>query len=124
MAVAGAFASALQAGKDNANVGFGELYYEDEVVRTVVPPAAMKKEGTDPLYAVMGGVEGQLPVIGNAPGDKAYRGGKWAFHTAVWEDGETPELITSETQLLGLELAGKIVVTRVRENDFKCPVQP
>ena len=42
--------------------GVGELFYEGQVVRTIVPPAAMKKVGIDNLYPVMDGVEGQRPV--------------------------------------------------------------
>jgi hypothetical protein len=33
--------------KEHKNVGFGELYYEGEIVRTVVPPAASPQEGKD-----------------------------------------------------------------------------
>ena len=98
--------------------GFGELYYEGAVVRTVVPPAAMTKEGRDNLYAV----PDQRAVVAVAPGDKDYHGGKWAFHSVSWI--EAPYLLTSEAAVLAAEVEGDVTITRVRENDFKCPVQP
>ena len=58
------------------NVGVGERYYEGEVVRTVLPPAAMKKTGTDDLFLV----PKQRLVIAVVPSDKEYRGRKWAVH--------------------------------------------
>jgi hypothetical protein len=76
--------------------GFGFLYYDGDVVRTVVPPAAMPKEGTDPLYPIEGGAEGQLPVAGVAPGDRGYHGGKWAVNVVTWN--VTPYLLTSESE--------------------------
>lgn len=53
-------------------------YHNGEVVRTVVPPSAFPNEGTDPFYAVMGGVPAQKAVVGLAPGDAGYNGGHWA----------------------------------------------
>lgn len=105
-----------------ARPGFGNLYYEGEVVRTVVPPAAMPQEGTDNLYAVMGGAEGQLAVAAVAPGDRDYRGGKWAFHSVTWNT--SPYLLTSEAEVLAAGTAGDVTITRVPGNDFKCPIQP
>jgi hypothetical protein len=106
-----------------AKPGFGNLYYDDEVVRTVVPPAAMPQEGTDPFYVVTeGGVEGQLGIAAVAPGDADYRGGKWAFHAVTWN--VEPQLLTSEADVLAAEAAGDVTVTRIVENDFKCPIQP
>ena len=59
-----------------AKPGFGQLYYDGDIVRTVVPPAAAPKTGRDPLYAFPnGGAEGQLAVAAVAPGDKGYHGG-------------------------------------------------
>ena len=78
--------------------GFGFLYYDGDVVRTVVPPAAMPKPGTDPLYPIMGGAEGQLPVAGVAPGDRDYRGGKWAVNVVTWN--VDPYLLTSEAEVM------------------------
>lgn len=99
-------------------VGFGELYYNGDVVRTVVPPAAAPKMGKDNLYAV----PGQRAVAAVAPGDRDYHGGKWAFHSVEWN--VDPYLLTSEEAVLAAAEAGDIEVTRVPENDFKCPIQP
>jgi len=105
-----------------AKPGFGNLYYDGEVVRTVVPPAAMPQEGTDDFYAVTNGVEDQLGIAAVAPGDPEYRGGKWAFHAVTWN--VAPYLLTSEAAVEAAEAAGDVTVTRVVENDFKCPIQP
>ena len=102
--------------------GFGTLYYDGEVVRTVVPPAAAPKEGRDNLYPIMGGAEGQLPVAAVAPGDTDYHGGQWAVHVVNWNTD--PYLLTSEGDILAAEVAGDVTITRVPEADFKCPVQP
>ena len=105
-----------------ARPGFGRLYYEGEVVRTVVPPAAMPNEGIDDLYAIMDGAQGQLPVIAVAPGRPGYHGGKWAFHSVSWN--VTPYLLTSQDELLQAQGAGDVTINRIPANDFKCPVQP
>jgi hypothetical protein len=104
-----------------AKVNVGLLFYDGGIVRTIVPPAAMPKQGTDNLYVVMGGVTTQLPVAAVAPGDRDYRGGKWAFHAVTWN--VTPYELTSESQVLAAEALGDVTVTRVPENDFKCPIQ-
>jgi hypothetical protein len=104
--------------------GFGELFYEGEVVRTVVPPARMTKEGLDDLYFLTedGMNPSQRPVVAVAPGDRDYHGGKWAFHLVQWN--VTPSELTSEAEVLAAELAGDVTITRIPANDFKCPVQP
>jgi hypothetical protein len=99
---------------------FGKLYYNGEVVRTIVPPAEMTKEGVDDLYAI----PNQLAVTAVAPGDPDYHGGKWAFHSVTWNEGVTPYLLTSADAVLAAASAGDITITRVPENDFKCPIQP
>ncbi|MHC4134655.1 MAG: hypothetical protein ACYS0K_06695 [Planctomycetota bacterium] len=101
---------------------FALLYYDGAVVRTVVPPAAMPHRGTDDLYAVSGGVAAQLPVAAVAPGDRSYRGGKWAFHAVTWN--VAPYLLNSEDAVLAAAAAGDVTITRVPERDFKCPIQP
>lgn len=103
-------------------VGFGELYYEGEIVRTVVPPASMPKPGRDNLYVFANGVAGQLPVAAVAPGDRDYHGGKWAFYQVTWD--ETAYLLASETDVFDAAAAGDLTITRLPENDFKCPIQP
>ncbi|MHC4913733.1 MAG: DUF7482 domain-containing protein, partial [Planctomycetota bacterium] len=105
-----------------AKPAFGRLFYDGDVVRTVVPPAAMPHEGVDNLYAVMDGVGAQLAVAAVAPGDRDYHGGRWAFHAVTWN--VAPYILTSESQVLAAASAGDVTITRVPENDFKCPIQP
>ena len=50
-----------------AEVAFSQLYLDGDIVGTVVPPAAAPMTGTDPVYPIMGGVGGQLPVAGTGP---------------------------------------------------------
>ncbi|MHC4957695.1 MAG: hypothetical protein ACYTGN_04910 [Planctomycetota bacterium] len=104
-----------------AKVNVGLLFHDGEIVRTIVPPAAMPKPGTDNLYVIDSGVTTQLPVAAVAPGDRDYHGGKWAFHLVTWD--VDPYLLTSESQVLAAEAAGDVTITRVPENDFKCPIQ-
>ena len=108
---------------ENTPVGFGELFYEGDVVRTLVPPAASPQAGRDNLYAfTMGGAEDQRAIAAVAPGDRGYHGGKWAFHAVTWNTD--PYLITSEAGVLEAEANGDVTVARVAANDFKCPIQP
>jgi hypothetical protein len=105
-----------------AQPGFGQLYDNGSVVRTVVPPAANPQTGTENLYAIMGGVAEQLAVVATAPGAPGYRGGNWAFHSVTWNT--TPYLLTSEAEVLAAQGAGDVTIQRVAANDFKCPIQP
>ena len=102
---------------------FAELFYDGDVVGTVVPPAAAPMAGRDPIYPVMGGVEGQLPVAGVGPGDPDYHGGQWAVHVAVWNMDADPYLLTSEEDVWDAYYAGELSITRVMDADFKCPIQ-
>ena len=99
---------------------FGELYYNGEVVRTIVPPAGMTREGVDDLYAI----PNQSAVTAVAPGDPDYHGGQWAVHSVTWNEGVTPYLLTSADAVLAAASAGDVTITRVPGNDFKCPIQP
>ena len=99
-------------------VGFGMLYYEDELVRTVVPPASTPMEGRENFYAV----PNQPAVIATAPGDKDYRGGKWKYYSV--EFTVPPYPLTSEAAVLNAVIAGDITIDRLPGMDFKCPVQP
>jgi len=101
-----------------ARPSFGQLYYEGEVIRTLVPPAAMPNAGRDNLYVI----PDQLAVIGVAPGDTDYHGGQWAFHRVTWN--VVPYPLTSEAEVLAAEAGADVTITRIPENDFKCPVQP
>jgi len=101
-----------------ARPGFGSLYYEGEVVRTIIPPAANPTEGRDNLYVI----PDQLAVAAVAPGDQDYHGGHWAFYRATWN--VSPYLLTSEQDVLDAAAAADVTITRVPQNDFRCPIQP
>src|SRR5437870_3784913 len=60
-----------------AKPGFGNLYYNDTIVRTVVPPSSFPNEGRNNFYKVTNGAEGQLGIAAVAPGDTNYHGGHW-----------------------------------------------
>jgi hypothetical protein len=101
----------------------GCCFYEDRMVRTVVPPAANPRRGRDNFYAFPGdAAEGQKGVVAVAPGDRDYHGGHWKFHAVTFN--VDPYLLTSEYKVLAAADAGDVTVTRVPENDFKCPIQP
>ena len=100
----------------------GCCYYNDTIVRTVVPPAATPDDGRDNFYAVMGGVTNQKAIVAVAPGDKGYHGGDWAFYSVTWN--VAPYLLTSEAAVLAAASNGDVTVTRIPANDFKCPIQP
>lgn len=102
-----------------AETGKGFLFYNGEIVRTVVPPSKMPKEGTDNFYAVTNGLEGQLGVAAVAPGDTDYHGGHWAYHEVTW-NVEPDKLLKSEQDVLDAD----VTITRVPSMDFLCPIQP
>ena len=107
-----------------AKPAFGNLFYEGDIVRTVIPPAAAPKQGRDNIYPIMGGVEEQLPVAAVAPGDRGYHGGKWAVNVVMWTMGVEPYLLTSEDEVFDARDYGDVNITRVPDADFKCPIQP
>jgi hypothetical protein len=100
-------------------------FYEGTSVRTVVPPASAPQEGLDNFYGFpSGGAAGQKGVVAVAPGDPDYHGGHWKFFAVTFNSGVTPYLLTSEQDVLDAQAAGDVTITRVAENDFKCPIQP
>jgi hypothetical protein len=101
----------------------GCCFYEGREVRTVVPPAASPQQGRDNFYGFpQSAAVGQKGVVAVAPGDTDYHGGQWAFHAVTWN--VSPYLLTSEAAVLAARDAGDLTVTRVAQNDFKCPIQP
>ncbi len=101
----------------------GCCYYNGQMVRTVVPPAATPQEGIDNFYGFPGAAAaGQKGVVGVIPGVAGYHGGHWAFHAVTWN--VTPYRLMSEAGVLAAAAAGDVTVTRVPANDFKCPIQP
>ena len=107
-----------------ATPGFGHLYFNGTIVRTVVPPAAFPNEGRDNFYKVTNGATGQLGIVAVAPGSPGYNGGHWKVFTVTFSSGITPVLLTSEQAVLSAQSAGMVTVTRNAAADFLCPVQP
>src|SRR5882672_9859976 len=107
-----------------ATPGFGNLYYNGTIVRTVVPPSAFPNEGRDNFYKVTNGVSSQLGIAGSAPGSGDYHGGAWKVFVVSFHEGATPVLLTSESAVLAAQSAGMVTVTRNAAADFRCPVQP
>ena len=116
LAVAG---PALADSSTPQGASFGKLYYHDTVVRTVLTPASQPGRGIDPIYPIMGGVAGQMPVTAAAPGDN-YHGGRWAVHVVTWNT--SPYLLTSDEAVLAAAAAGEVTITRMPAADFVCPV--
>ena len=107
-----------------AQPGFGHLYYNGTIVRTVVVPSAFPNEGRDNFYKVTNGVSSQLEIAGEAPGSGDYHGGAWKVFVVSFREGATPLLFTSESAVLAAQSAGMVTVTRNAAADFRCPVQP
>ena len=101
------------------------LYLDGETVRTFVVPAHVPPgSGTDPLFMVTNGVQGQLGIAGVGPGQPGYHGGRWAVYLVTFNAGETPYLLTSDEGVDAAEAAGDVTVTRAPTMDNRCPVQP
>jgi hypothetical protein len=103
--------------------GFGNLYYNGSVVRTVVPPAAFPNTGIDNFYKVTNGAVGQLGIASVAPGADGYHGGHWKVFIVTFNQDATPVLLTSQAAVLAAQSAGTVAVTRNASADFLCPVQ-
>jgi hypothetical protein len=100
------------------------LYLDGEMVRTIVPPAAIPHGGQDPLYMVTNGASGQIGIAAVGPGTGDYHGGAWAVYLVTFNSGVTPYLLTSDEDVLDAEDAGDVSITRAPEMDNRCPVQP
>jgi hypothetical protein len=106
-----------------ATPGFGSLYYNGTIVRTVVPPAAFPNTGIDNFYEVHGGAVGQLGIASVAPGADGYHGGHWKVFIVAFNQGATPVLLTSQAAVFAAQSAGTVTMTRNASADFLCPVQ-
>ena len=120
---AGVAFSALSATSALASTTQGKLFFNGQVVRTVVTPAAVPNGGTDPFYEVSGGVAGQLGIVGDGPSSPDYRGGLWAVNDVTFTPGTTPFLLTSAQAVLTAQGLGEVTVTRNPAADFRCPIQ-
>jgi hypothetical protein len=107
----------------------GQLYYNDQIVRTLVPNGKpLNKPGSDPLYVFPAdsniNYDGQYSVTMYAPGDKEYRGGHWQVWIATWNVNVNPYLLTSAQAVLAAQSAGDITLARTPSADVLCPVLP
>src|SRR4029453_15024762 len=98
-------------------------FYNGQLVRTVVPPAAFPNTGTDPFYAITNGVSGQKGVVAVAPGAVGDHGGHWAFNTVTFNPGVTPYLLTSAEEVQAAAATGDVSIARDPAMDFLCPIQ-
>jgi hypothetical protein len=94
------------------------IWLDGEMVRTILPPAASSKEGTDPFYMVPG--TGGVAAVG--PGDAGYHGGHWQVFLVSWN--VPMYALTSDEAIAEAEDDGDITITRAAEMDFLCPIQP
>lgn len=101
---------------------FGMLYLNDETVRTFGVPAHLPHGGTDPLYVVTNGVDGQIGIAGVGPGEQAFSGGDWAVYEVTFT--VDPYLLTSDEDVAAAQAAGDVIVERTADADFRCPVLP
>ena len=100
----------------------GQLFFNGEVVGTVVVPSALPNGGIDPFFKVTNGVSGQLGIAGVAPGAPGYHGGAWAVSLVTFHSGVVPQLLTSAQAVQTAQMAGLVDVTRDPAADFRCPV--
>lgn len=117
------FATAAEADSPDAQAGFGQLYHDGAIVRTVATPTPQAAGGVDAIYTFPStAADGQLSITSTAPGDTDYHGGRWAVYVVEWT--VTPYLITSDTDLLAAVSTGDVTITRMPAADFVCPVTP
>lgn len=96
------------------------IWLNGEQVRTILPPAASPKEGTDPFYVVPG--TGGVAAVG--PGDADYHGGHWQVFLVSWNVPMYPGGLTSAEAIAAAATLEDITITRASEMDFLCPIQP
>lgn len=121
MVVAGLLTAVGSSPALGAEVGFGSLFLNGQVVGTVVTPAEVAfGSGRDPFYMVTNGVKGQLGIAGVGPGEPGYHGGDWQVWLVTWKT--TPFLLTSKAAVLAAQTAGKVTITRAPGADFRCPI--
>lgn len=119
-AIAGSLLAAASA-PASATAGFGSLFLNGSVVGTTVVPAPVPAgTGRDPFFEVTNGAAGQLGIAGVGPGVGSYHGGDWEFFAVTFNT--TPYLLTSADAVIAAAARGDVTVTRVPNNDFRCPV--
>ncbi len=108
----------------SAEVGFGQLFFNDTIVHTIVTPVTFPNEGLDNFYKVTNPASGQLGITAVAPGSPHYHGGQWKVFHVTFNSGVTHVLLKSEAEVLAAQAAGSVTVARAGLEDFLCPVQP
>lgn len=91
--VAISIALIVLAGVSQADPGkpnFGPAVYGDgqvwgtKAATTIPAPNGKNLQSFDKLFVLVNGAAGQLAVAEAAPGNRAYNGGRWFTHTAMW----------------------------------------
>jgi hypothetical protein len=121
--VAGVLGLAGATGAYAAEPGFGQLFLNDHVVGTVVPPAHVDPgSGLDPFFKVTNGAAGQLGIAGIGPGEPGFHGGDWQVFTVTFNSGVQPYLLESGAEVAAAAQRGDVTVTRQPAQDFRCPI--
>jgi hypothetical protein len=101
---------------------FGTIYVDGVAYRTFSNPARVDPgTGTDPIIAFTNFDQGG--VAKHAPGPGSH-GGRWAVWLATWVDPSDARLVTHFDEILALADAGAVMLERVEEADFRCPILP
>ncbi|HEV8535945.1 MAG TPA: hypothetical protein VGR87_09555 [Candidatus Limnocylindria bacterium] len=103
---------------DATPVEFGTIWLDDTLVRTLLPPSAQPRAGTDDFYRVPG--TGGVAAVGPGTGD--YHGGSWKVFDVTWNGAPRP--LTSAAAVLAAAAAGEVTIARNAAADFRCPIQP
>ena len=101
---------------------FGTIYVDGVAYRTFANPARVDPgTGRDPIISFTNFEQGGVAL--HAPG-KGSHGGRWAVTTATWLDPDDARLVTDYDEVLELAMDGLVVLDRVEEADFRCPILP
>jgi hypothetical protein len=104
---------------------FGMVYAGGETYRTFGVPANVPAgTGNDNIAAFTNGVAGQAAVSEVAPGTPGYDGGRWAVWEATWTVTPPDDPVTDFATVLQLAADGDIILTRMPDADFRCPLLP
>jgi hypothetical protein len=115
---------------------FGPHIYADgeawgtKVTTPLPAPEGAVEHSFNKLYVFTNGANGQLPVSDAAPGNPAYRGGRWETWTATWADDvphAIPVLMSEEEILFHVGL-GHLTIVKGSPGGpppyFSCPLLP
>jgi hypothetical protein len=101
---------------------FGTIYVDDVAYRTFANPARVDPgTGTDPIVSFTNFEQGGVAQFAPGPGS---HGGRWAVWMATWTNPAEAQLVTDFDDVLALADAGRLVLERAEEADFRCPLLP